>query len=398
MLAAFYTRTGPAREVLDVGEIETPEAGPGEVRVRLATSGVNPSDVKTRGGVRSRDLPFPRIVPHSDGAGVIDQVGDGVPPGRLGERVWVWNAAWGRPSGTAAQFVVLPAQQAVPLPANTSFEAGACLGIPALTAYHAIHCNGGVAGKTVLVAGGAGAVGHYAIQFAKIAGASCVIATVSGTAKAALARDAGADVDRQLPDRRRRAALPRPDRRHRRRSHRRTRPRGQPEDRPGRAAARRRDHGVRQRPAGDPGAVLSGDPEERAPAVLHRLQPVGRGPEVRAGGRHRPAEPGPPEAQHRRTPAAGAHRRGPRAGRRAAGHSATSSSTWHDDGRRYAAPRARIAGHRAVAVRRHLAVVRRQCAAARPASGSSRSATRPWRPSRRPCSWASSPARWCSRC
>ena len=194
MLAASYTRTGPSREVLDVGEIDTPEAGPGEVRVRLATSGVNPSDVKTRGGVRSRDLPFPRIVPHSDGAGVIDQVGDGVPPGRLGERGWVWNAAWGRPSGTAAQYVVLPALQAVPLPANTSFEAGACLGIPALTAYHAIHCNGGVAGTTVLVAGGAGAVGHYAIQIAKIAGASCVIATVSGTAKAALAHDAGADV------------------------------------------------------------------------------------------------------------------------------------------------------------------------------------------------------------
>ena len=194
MLAAYYTRTGPAREVLTVGEIETPAAGPGEVRVRLAMSGVNPSDVKTRGGVRSRELPFPRIVPHSDGAGVIDQAGDGVPPARVGERVWVWNAAWGRPHGTAAQFVVLPARQAVPLPPATSFEAGACLGIPALTAYHAVHCNGGVAGRTVLVAGGAGAVGHYAVQFAKIAGASRVIATASGPAKAALARAAGADL------------------------------------------------------------------------------------------------------------------------------------------------------------------------------------------------------------
>jgi NADPH2:quinone reductase len=194
MLAAFYTRTGPAREVLHVSEVATPEAGPGEVRVRLAASGVNPSDVKTRGGVRSRDLPFPRIVPHSDGAGVIDQAGNGVPPARIGERVWVWNAAWGRPNGTAAQFVVLPAQQAVPLPPDTSFEAGACLGIPALTAYHAVHCNGSVAGKTVLVAGGAGAVGHYAVQFAKIAGASRVVATVSSPAKATLARDAGADV------------------------------------------------------------------------------------------------------------------------------------------------------------------------------------------------------------
>jgi NADPH2:quinone reductase len=194
MLAAFYTRTGPARDVLTVGEIETPVAGPGEVRVRLATSGVNPSDVKTRGGVRSRDLPFPRIVPHSDGAGVIDQVGEGVSSARIGERVWVWNAAWGRPSGTAAQFVVLPAGQAVALPAGTAFDAGACLGIPALTAYHAVHCNGGVAGKTVLVAGGAGAVGHYAAQLAKLAGARQVVTTVSGDAKAQLARAAGADV------------------------------------------------------------------------------------------------------------------------------------------------------------------------------------------------------------
>jgi NADPH2:quinone reductase len=194
MLAAFYTRTGPARDVLTVGELATPTAGPGEARVRLATSGVNPSDVKTRGGVRSRDLPFPRIVPHSDGAGVIDQVGEGVSSARIGERVWVWNAAWGRPSGTAAQFVVLPAGQAVPLPAGTAFDAGACLGIPALTAYHAVHCNGGVAGKTVLVAGGAGAVGHYAVQIAKLAGARLVVTTVSSDAKAQLARAAGADV------------------------------------------------------------------------------------------------------------------------------------------------------------------------------------------------------------
>jgi len=193
MLAAFYTRTGPARDVLNVGEIDTPVAGPGEVRVKLASSGVNPSDVKTRGGVRSRDLPFPRIVPHSDGAGVIDAVGAGVPPQRVGERVWVWNAAWGRPMGTAAQYVVLPSAQAVPLPAGTGFDAGACLGIPALTAWHAVHCNGGVDGRTVLIAGGAGAVGHYAVQFARLGGAERVIATVSSDQKAALARAAGAD-------------------------------------------------------------------------------------------------------------------------------------------------------------------------------------------------------------
>jgi NADPH2:quinone reductase len=194
MRAAFYERTGPARDVLTVGHMPTPTAGCGEVRVRLATSGVNPSDVKTRAGLRSRELPFPRIVPHSDGAGVIDEVGDGVPATRIGERVWVWNAAWGRPFGTAAEYVVLPAGQAVPLPADTPFDAGACLGIPALTAWHAVHGNGGVAGRTVLVAGAAGAVGHYAVQFAKIAGARRVVATVSGDAKAALARAGGADV------------------------------------------------------------------------------------------------------------------------------------------------------------------------------------------------------------
>jgi NADPH2:quinone reductase len=194
MLAAFYDRVGPARDVLTVGELPTPRPGPGEVRVAIACSGVNPSDVKTRGGVRSRTLPFAQIIPHSDGAGVIDAVGDGVPRARVGERVWVWNAAWGRPYGTAAQYVALPARQAVLLPENTGFEAGACLGIPALTACHAVLCNGGVAGKTVLVQGGAGAVGHYAIQFARLSGARLIVATVSSDSKAALARGAGADV------------------------------------------------------------------------------------------------------------------------------------------------------------------------------------------------------------
>ncbi len=193
MLAAYYDRVGPARDVLSVAEVQTPTAGPAEVRVKLACSGVNPSDVKTRGGVRSKDLPFFRIIPHSDGAGVIDQVGTGVTHHRIGQRVWVWNGAWGRAFGTAAQYVVLPAAQAVPLPENTAFHEGACLGIPALTAFHAVHTNGGVAGKAVLVAGGAGAVGHYAVQFAKLAGARLVIATVSSDTKAALARCAGAD-------------------------------------------------------------------------------------------------------------------------------------------------------------------------------------------------------------
>jgi len=193
MRAATYTRTGPAREVFTLEEIETPSAGPGEVRVRLSWSGVNPSDVKTRAGVRSTTLPFPRIVPHSDGAGVIDQVGEGIDPDLVGQRVWTWNAAWGRAEGTAAQYVTLPARQAVPLPADIPDEVGACLGIPALTAWHAVHVDGGVAGKRVLVPGAAGAVGNYVVQMAKRAGAAQVIATVSSDEKAVLAKEAGAD-------------------------------------------------------------------------------------------------------------------------------------------------------------------------------------------------------------
>jgi NADPH2:quinone reductase len=193
MLAVTYQRVGPADEVLSLREIETPSARPGEVRVKLATSGVNPSDVKSRAGVRNKTLPFPMIVPHSDGAGVIDQVGDGVATARIGERVWVWNAAWQRPLGTAAQYVALPAQQAVTLPDAIDFAAGACLGIPALTAYHAVATSGGVRGKSVLVTGGAGAVGHYAIQFAKLGNAKRVFATVSSEAKGAIAQAAGAD-------------------------------------------------------------------------------------------------------------------------------------------------------------------------------------------------------------
>jgi NADPH2:quinone reductase len=139
-------------------------------------------------------MPFPRVIPHSDGMGIIDAVGAGVDPARSGQRVWLWNAAWARPFGTAAELVCLPEQQAVPLPANVPGEVGACLGIPALTALHAVLTDGGVEGQRVLVAGGAGAVGHYAVQFARLLGARQVITTVSSAAKAALARAAGADV------------------------------------------------------------------------------------------------------------------------------------------------------------------------------------------------------------
>jgi NADPH2:quinone reductase len=191
MRAAWYERNGPAREVLVVGEMATPSPGPGEVLVRLATSGVNPSDWKTRSG--TRPMTAPRVIPHSDGAGTVEAVGEDVDRARIGERVWIWNGQWKRAFGTAAEHIALPAAQAVRLPDGTSFEAGACLGIPALTAWRAVQTDGGVAGQTVLVAGGAGAVGHYAIQMAKLLGAARVIATVSSAAKAAHARAAGAD-------------------------------------------------------------------------------------------------------------------------------------------------------------------------------------------------------------
>ncbi len=191
MRAAWYERTGPAREVIVIGEMPTPSPGPGEVLVRIATSGVNPSDWKARGG--SRPMLAPRIIPHSDGAGTIEAVGAGVDAARVGERVWIWNGQWQRALGTAAEYIALPAAQAVVLPAKASFQAGACLGIPALTAWRAVQIDGGVAGQRVLVAGGAGAVGHYAIQMAKLLGAKQVIATVSSPGKAAHAKAAGAD-------------------------------------------------------------------------------------------------------------------------------------------------------------------------------------------------------------
>jgi NADPH2:quinone reductase len=191
MRAAYYEANGAARDVLRVGDIETPSPGPGEVRVRIAASGVNPSDVKAREG-RTRKIAFPRVIPHSDAGGIIDAVGSGVAASRVGERVWTWNGQWKRAFGTAAEFVTLPAALAARLPDQTSFAEGACLGIPAMTAAHAIAVSGVAAGGTVLVSGGAGGVGHYAVQFAKAAGAT-VIATISSDEKAKLARAAGAD-------------------------------------------------------------------------------------------------------------------------------------------------------------------------------------------------------------
>jgi NADPH2:quinone reductase len=192
MLAATYSEFGPSH-VLRVVEVPTPEPGPGEVRVRLRVAGVNPTDWKSRtGGSASVGSVDGFQIPGQDGAGEIDAVGEGVDPARVGERVWVWFAAWQRKWGTAAQWTVVPAERAVPLPDGASFELGASLGIPALTAYHCLTADGPVEGRDVLVAGGAGAVGHAAIELARFLDVRTVIATVSGEEKAALAREAGA--------------------------------------------------------------------------------------------------------------------------------------------------------------------------------------------------------------
>ena len=201
MLAAFYERQGAAREVLRVGEVATPEPLAGEVRVRLRSSGVNPSDVKSRSGSTRRPMPFPHIIPHSDGAGEIDAVGRGVPSTRIGERVWLWNGQWKRAWGTAAQYVTLPDAQAVRLHDGVDWAGAACLGIPAMTAWQAVRLAGAEPGRTLLVMGAAGAVGHYAVQIARARGAR-VIGTVSNEEKAAHARAAGADyvIDRHRED------------------------------------------------------------------------------------------------------------------------------------------------------------------------------------------------------
>jgi NADPH2:quinone reductase len=190
MRAALFDQTGPAREVLSVRDVERPEPGPGEVRVKIEASGINPTDWKSRSGATPRPIDGFQV-PHHDGAGVIDGVGAGVDPRRTGQRVWTWLAAAGRRWGTAAEWSVVPDSQAVPLPAAASAELGASLGVPAMTAHRCLFADGPVEGKTILVAGGAGAVGHFAIELAKHAGAR-VVTTVSGPQKAELAARAGA--------------------------------------------------------------------------------------------------------------------------------------------------------------------------------------------------------------
>jgi NADPH:quinone reductase len=192
MRAAWYERGGPASEVLTVSEMDAPRPGPGEVLVRVRASGVNPGEVKKRSDWMGLGIGFPRVIPHSDGAGTIEEVGEGVSPSRVGQRVWVWGAQSGRPFGTAAQYVALPSEQAVPLPEGVGFEVGACLGIPARTAHRCVFADGPVSGKVVLVAGGAGAVGGFAVSFAKWGGAE-VVATVGSEGQAEAALEVGAD-------------------------------------------------------------------------------------------------------------------------------------------------------------------------------------------------------------
>lgn len=204
MKAAWYERQGNARDVLVVGEMADPQPQAGEVRIRLAASGINPGDVKKRQNAFGYGMPYPRIIPHSDGAGTVDAVGQGVAEAWLGRRVWCYGAQTYRPFGTAAEFTAVPLERVVVLPDGIPLEQGACLGIPGITAHRAVHAAGPVAGSTVLVQGGAGAVGAFAVGLAHHAGAR-VIATCRSEGDRAIALRAGADevllADDQLTER-----------------------------------------------------------------------------------------------------------------------------------------------------------------------------------------------------
>ena len=192
MRAAIYTETGDP-DVLRTGEVEDPVPGPDEVLVRVAASGVNPTDCKRRAGQRG-PLPYPRVIPGYDAAGTVEAVGEGVHEARIGTRVWVWEGAHGKWDGTAAELVRVPASRAVPLPDGVSFEQGACLGVPALTACHALMLAAPLDGETVIVTGAAGAVGNYAVQLAHAMGATVLGSVRGGEDREEDARRAGADV------------------------------------------------------------------------------------------------------------------------------------------------------------------------------------------------------------
>jgi len=199
--AAWFKSFGSAKDVIEVGEFATPSPAHGEVLIRMETSGTNPSDTKKRAGAFPNLLDSGAVIPNSDGAGVIEAVGPGVPKSRVGQRVWVYQAQYGRLHGTAAQYLAIDANRAVKLPDNTSFEIGACLGIPVMTSHRCVFADGPVTGQVILVTGGAGRVGYYAIQFAKLSGAT-VIATASCAVDRQDCLDAGADyvVNHRDPD------------------------------------------------------------------------------------------------------------------------------------------------------------------------------------------------------
>ncbi|MDH5671721.1 MAG: NADPH:quinone reductase [Myxococcales bacterium] len=194
MKALWYEKQGAARDVLELGEMPTPQPGQGEVRVSVRASGINPSDVGLRRGMPGRPMQVPRFIPHSDGAGVVEQVGPGADTAWLGKRVWIYNGARaGRCFGNAADYICLSQDLVCELPEQTGFAEGATLGIPAMTAHCCLYSHGDIRGKNVLVTGGAGAVGHYAVQLARRGGAARVLATVSSAAKAEVAIGGGAD-------------------------------------------------------------------------------------------------------------------------------------------------------------------------------------------------------------
>jgi NADPH:quinone reductase len=191
MRAAWYERQGPAGDVLMVGEMPEPRPAVGEVRIRIAASGINPGDIRKRQDSFGYGMPYPRVIPHSDGAGQVDQVGEGVSSQWIGRSVWCYGAQSYRPFGTAAEWTVVPVDQVAPLPENVSMDQGACLGIPGITAHRAVHIAGALKGSTVLVQGAAGSVGLCAVQLARQAGAR-VIGTVRASPDEATAREAGA--------------------------------------------------------------------------------------------------------------------------------------------------------------------------------------------------------------
>ena len=204
MRAAWYEKQGPAREVLTVGEMPDPVPAAQQVRIRVAASGINPGDIKKRQDAFGYGMGYPRVIPHSDGAGRIDQVGDGVSREWIGRAVWCYGAQSYRPFGTAAELTVIPLDQVAALPENVSMDQGACLGIPGITAHRAVHVAGAVAGRTVLVQGAAGAVGLCAVQLARYARAR-VIGTIRSSSEEPIARSAGAHEvlrnDQQMKDR-----------------------------------------------------------------------------------------------------------------------------------------------------------------------------------------------------